>query len=598
MKNLISNTGQSIVLADANWFTAGDRTYWWDLQGTKFIGSDIYNACKSISTSPIGLGYLNQALTDPTIAERFNNEWYWVVGDIVHGGLAFFYYDSTSYYIAMIKIILDAEGNPSSITYQATPFSKTSDFYIIDKMYVAGDTENYGSCFFISDGDGKFTLGYYQVIPPVPPVVVWTVSAVEQPLNTYLPTGDSYPPTIPHSLRAFQGSNNGVSIRPDGETLFSITLQAWTKATTRAYFDCWDNLDNANLAPPDPNQDGGYSTTGGGDGSPQSSVDIDFPELPPDMLLNSGIIKMYSPSSNDMDSFVQYIYSAADSVILNFKKLWANPFDSIISFGVVPFDLTFLKDNAEEVKFCGVGSGVYMPPLKSQYTTVDCGDLDIVGEYGSLLDYNSYTRIKLFLPFIGFVDLNTDDVMDATVHIKYYIDLMTGDCLAIVKSTKTVQEFNVEFSSCIYQFRGNILSQAPLTGTNYQQLYSGIANLVEAVALPTPASVAGVADQIMGQKVQVQRSGVVAGNVGTLGEYNPYILIEKPIRSIPIDNDTINGYPSNITATLSQKNIRNSGYTVMKRDQIIMDEVIGPTEAEKQMIKDILETGIFLNYTG
>ena len=604
MQTLISNYGDSILLTDANWFNTGDRCYWWDRTGTLFGGDNLFKNAKTKSTNPIGFGYLNQAITDRTIAERINNEWYWFIGDVVHGGLAFVYKDVNSFYVTFIKLFLNNEGQPDHYEYQAITIGKTQNFYIIDKMYVAGDEENYGSCLFVSDNDGKFLLGYYQVIPPIPPVVVWTVSAVEQYLVKTLPTGNTMPPSVPTSLRAFQGTNNGYTFNPEGETVFSITYEAWTHPLSRAYFDCWDNLDNSNLGMPDPNDQDGYSTTGGGDGTPQSSVDIDFPSLPPDMLLNSGAIKMYVPSAEDMQSFMHYIYSSPTDIINNFKKIWANPMESIISFAVAPVDLSTFVNGTEEVSFCGVDTGVYMPKISSQFKEIDCGPLEVVGEYQSLLDYNSYTKVSLFLPFIGVVPLEVDEIMDATLTLKYFCDLLTGECMAILKSSKTWQDdsMNIQYNSCLYEFKGNMLTEAPLTGNNFQQLYSGVINLAQAVALPiaTGASAmetainagASLSQGVLGQKVAVQRSGVISGNVGTLGEYIPYIIVEKPIRSIPSNNEIMNGYPANFGATI--KDYIGTGYTVCKAGTVRTEDIARATHEEKEKIREILETGVYL----
>ena len=619
MQTLVSNTGQSVILSDANWFNTGDRCYWWDRTGTLFGGANLFKNAKACSTNPISFGYLNQAITDRTIADRINNEWYWFIGDVAHGGLAFVYKDVNSFYIAFIKVILNEQGTADHYEYQAITIGNTQNFYIIDRMYVAGDENNFGSCLFVSDDDGKFLLGYYQVIPPIPPVVVWTVSAVEQYLVKTLPTGNTMPPSVPTALKAFQGTNNGYNFNPEGETIFQITYEAWTHPVSRAYFDCWSNLDNSNLGVPDPNDDSGYSTTGGGNGEPQSSVDIDFPALPPDMLIESGAVKMYVPSKEDMQSFMHYIYSRPTDIINNFKKIWSNPMESIISFAVAPVDLTTFTSGTEEISFCGVKTGVYMPKISSQFKEVDCGTLDVVGEYQSLLDYNHYTRVQLFLPFIGFVTLDVDDIMDATLSLKYLCDLLTGECLAILKSTKTWQDdsMNIEYNSCLYEFKGNMLTEAPLTGNNFQQLYSGILNMMQTIAIPTATGAgiskaskiaqvtknsttaksaidagSSIAQDVLSQKVSVQRSGAVAGNVGTLGEYIPYIVIEKPIRSIPEYNQELNGYPANFGTII--KNYIGTGYTVCKTDSVRTNNILRATQSEKDMIKELLESGVIL----
>lgn len=334
----------------------------------------------------------------------------------------------------------------------------------------------------------------------------------------------------------------------------------------------WFNWAAANIEyEEDPQNDSDYNDPGGGDGQPQDSVDIDFPELPPNVLLQSGIIKMFNPSVQNMNDFVNFIYSSPDNIIANFKKIWANPMESIVSLGLIPF--TVPSTGGEEIRFCGVDSTVVAPVITNQYMTVDCGHLQLNEEYKTILDYANYTKIKLYLPFIGIKEINTDDVMNAYLELKYNIDLLTGDCVAMLKSSKT--EKNVKYASVLYSYNGNVITQVPLSGNNYQQLYSSIIGLVSNTIAPTPTGVAGVGSDILGQKVTVQRSGNLTGNCGALAEYVPYLIIEKPLRSVPEHNNKLIGYPCNMFGKL------DPSYQNMTADGKYSYTFKGYTEVEK-----------------
>lgn len=341
----------------------------------------------------------------------------------------------------------------------------------------------------------------------------------------------------------------------------------------------------------DPQGDQGYSAPDGGGGTPQESYDIPVSPLPPSIILQSGIIRTYLPTIANMKAFVDYIYSQPDSFYTNIKKMWVNPMESIVSFGLVPYTVTG-SGNVEEVKFCGVSTNIQMEYTEEQYIDVDCGTCSVPEEYLTLLDYSNYTKTKLFLPFIGIVEINTDEIMGAVSHLVYHCDILTGEVIAELEIAKTQREiYNIRYNSVLYSFKGNFLTSVPLTGNNYQQLYSGVLNLVSAVALPTPASVAGVASDILGQKVTVQRSGNLTSNGGALGGYLPYFIFEKPIRSLPEFNQKYNGYPANMTKTLKYI----SGYTEIEKGTFrttdfsrkILDE-------EAKELISLLEGGVIL----
>lgn len=341
----------------------------------------------------------------------------------------------------------------------------------------------------------------------------------------------------------------------------------------------------------DPQGDQGYSSPDGGDGVPQTSVDIPVSPLPPSVILESGIIRTYLPTLANMQAFVNYIYSQPDAFYTNVKKMWANPMDSLISFSLVPYTIAG-SGNSEIVKFCGVSTNIEMEYTTQQYIDVDCGTCYVPEEYKTLLDYNNYTRTKLFLPFIGICEVNTDDIMGATSHLVYHCDILTGEVIAELEVQKSQTAiYNIEYNSVLYSYKGNFLTSVPLTGNNYQQLYSGVLNLVTAAALPTPASVAGVAADVLGQKVTVQRSGNLTSNGGALGGYLPYYIFEKAIRSVPEHNNKYLGYPINKTYTLSSIN----GYTEIEPGTFRTDKFNKKIyDEEAQELLQLMEGGIIL----
>lgn len=602
-KFFLGNGGETLCFTDANYFGNGNRSYWWDSEGTRFNGQSIYSICVSMSTNPIPASYATQAQTDAATKFRFDNDWYWLIGDVLHGGIAFCY-DRPDYY-AMYYFTVDPEHHTASAWFNGMALHKNQNFYILHQVYNAG-ADIIGQGVIYSDTNGNFTIGYNE--PVVTPVVGITgMIQVETASVKSLPVGSSIPPLPAKSVKVNQKTTNGIHFTLADMTIIDIPEQGWCKLEYYPFAPAWwENLENESFVP-DPATPGGKNSTGGGNGEQQRSVDIDFPELPPDILINSGIIKMFAPTANEIKSLMHYIYSAPTAVVDNFKKIWSNPMESIISFGVVPWYIDPNTLVSEEVNFCGVKSGVHMHVLPSQYKEVDCGHLKVNEEYNSLLDYSSFTRLKLFLPFIGCVDLN-DDCMGADLHLKYFIDILSGECVANLKCTKTDDslDYPIEYNSVMYQFKGNVLTSAPLTGNNWQQLYSGVLNLVQTAALPSPigvkmASMAGqVAGDLTTQKVQVQRAGAITANSGTLGEYLPYVIIEKEIRSVPVNNEKYNGYPLNWGGTIdSFKDVKNekgekaSGYTVIRRDSMRVKD-INATDTERQMIKNILESGFIL----
>lgn len=532
---------------------------------------------------------------DPTTVEKLQNDGYWVCGDFVNGGLVAFNNASSNKVGWLLVRAMDDCPNDDFVYwfYYGIDNQDISDPYYGD-LYIA----------FVDKCkvNGQFDSSWWGVIIGSPMIGHWSVSdnqvIYERPpapqalSRVSIEDGDFVNNLLIFYKTTFMEDDNGGGfqrIGPDGMPMHD-RYEWWTVG---------------NQPVPDPNDGGGGSSTGGGDGSYDNTSDsIPIPSLPPDLLLSSGIIKMYYPTAAQMSAFTNFIYSSPLDVVANFKKIWANPMDSIISLGTVPFNVS--TTSPEEVKFCGVPSGISMSPIASQYIVIDCGYKKIDKYWDGALDYNNYTKIKLFLPFIGFIDLNTDDANGATITVKYNIDLYTGDALAFVhvlkddypvKAPESEKEKQaVHLDGTMYVHKGNVLSQVPLTGANYQGLYSGIMNLAGgAIVGGAAGAVAGIGAEVMSQKVNVTRSGHLSPNAGELGEYTPYLVIERPIQSKAgffIDKF---GYPSNVYKTF--KNLKGLGYVQIEPDSLIVDDLSskGVTNEEINELKAILASGIKYN---
>lgn len=593
----VSNLGISFRFNDIN--NISDHRYLVDGQSDKFDCAWLWSYVKEYPVNPT-----QPFITSGTDEEReaMNEQYFWLFGDAFKGGIAFANNGNS-----MTRFLY---ATSTETYFSSANIPTTGWFYLyINELFSMEESE---FAYAVESWQGGAELKAQNVVihPTVPPT--WTIGWATTPF-TALPKGfdvqatwDYFGVDAPKGVINNPTTSDGLNIEIAGHTvgiILSPFINAGSRFTKVPWYDFVEKRDK------DPDDDAPESSPAGGDGTPQDSIDIDFPDLPPDMLINSGIVNTFNPSASDMRSLMEYIYSQPDAFYTNLKKIWANPMESIISFSIVPFEVD--QGASAEIKFCGLGTGIYMPTVASQYKTVDCGFLDLPEEYASFLDYGAFTKIKCWCPFIGIVDLNTDDVIGARLTMRYNIDIFTGECVCFIKSTKQVERNHVDYNSVIYAFNGNCLMQAPLTGNNYQGLYGSILNLATHVALPvvTPsktavAAVTGAAaamgsagSELISEKVNVQRSGTAVGNTGMLAYYTPYVIIERPVRNRPANNGKYNGYPLNATGNLNGyiggKNMVGSGFTIVRDGTVrIYDGSI--TDAELQMIKDLLETGVII----
>lgn len=321
---------------------------------------------------------------------------------------------------------------------------------------------------------------------------------------------------------------------------------------------------------------------GGGDYDNDSDI-IPWAGLPTLGAFNSGFVAVYNPTESEIQAFANWLWGDISSVFSNISKWLSNVMDLIVSLAVVPVEPP--QGNTTEIKIGGQGTGVNSVLIANQYMAFDCGTFAVNEYYGNALDYGQYTRVNIFLPYIGVRELKTDEVMGGSVSVRYNIDLVSGSCVAMVRCNR--QGLN----AVLYQFEGNLSMQIPLVARDFMGMYQSILNAgIGAVGGGMVGGAGGMVSggasalNIMAMKPQVQHAGNLSSNGGHLGIHTPYLIIERPISDIPANSKMFYGAPSNITAKLSTI----KGYTEV--ESVILDG-IECTEEESRLIRQALEEG-------
>lgn len=382
--------------------------------------------------------------------------------------------------------------------------------------------------------------------------------------------------------------------------------------------------------PADQNDQGGVSDYMNGDGTFDDTTDkVPLPAMPTFSAAKSGMVSLFRPSLSEIQALGAYLWTNIKDFIENMQKLFSNPMDYFIAFHIVP--AVPEVGSARNIKLGLWTTNISMAPVVSQWHEADMGEITIQPYWGSALDYAPYTKISLFLPFIGSVSLNTDEVMGQTLSLKYRIDLLSGQCVAILLVN----------NDALYQFTGECSVSIPLTGADWSRIYTAAVGAVTALAAGVAGGVAAgakgatagmsaanampslpeatadigaqaekiasanvlrskallashvshtvdnVAGNIASAKPVVQHTGNISGSAGMLGNRTPYVLIEYPNQSLPENYKHFMGYPSNVYSNLTELN----GYT--ECEQILLSG-ISCTEDELAEITEAMKAGVYL----
>lgn len=348
--------------------------------------------------------------------------------------------------------------------------------------------------------------------------------------------------------------------------------------------DIVDGGDGTPISPILPSDD--TSDPGGGDEENPDynpfSDPIDFPDLPTGGdSISTGFIRVYTPSAGQLQQLAGVLWS--DSFANTIKKIQNDPMEAIISLHSVPFGLV---GSSVECRIGNFNSGVNMPAINHQFFTLDLGSIYIPEHWASALDYSPYVTIDCFLPFVGVISLQVDDIIGRTVHVKYNVDVLSGACVASVMCGNSV----------LYAYNTNLILRHPISQSSYGPLYQSILGMAgNTVHGAVRGGIGGAAGGAIGSAINtaiskhsnISRGGSIGGASGCLGNFTPYLIIHRPIQSLASGFAHFKGYPSNITGTIGSV----SGYTEVESVHLTG---IPCTDIERDEINALLYNGVIV----
>lgn len=337
----------------------------------------------------------------------------------------------------------------------------------------------------------------------------------------------------------------------------------------------------------DPYAGGGLqptSGTGGGEGTfTDNNIPIDFPPLPTISVVDTGFVNLFNPTNTQLKALATYMWTNPLFDITNFKALFANPMDCIMSLAILPVNIP--NGGTSTIKVGNISTDVSMTRAAQQFIEFDCGTINIPEYWGCYLDYSPYTKLSIFLPFIGVHEISADEVMKKSIHLKYHIDIFTGGCNAFLKCGDSV----------LYTYSGQCAFAIPITGNDYTSIVGSIMGAVSSVGttiatggMAAPSMVGSLMSMVTNcyaTKPSISHGSGLAGNSGFLGIKTPYLILTRPNLCLPSGQNSFIGYPTYISIQLSEL----SGYTEV--ENIHFNNFSGTDEEQSEVI-NLLKSGV------
>lgn len=247
---------------------------------------------------------------------------------------------------------------------------------------------------------------------------------------------------------------------------------------------------------------------------------------------------IYEPTNANMKKINDAIFiNAADGTTINVQQYFSSYKKFYCKIPVAGY---------KPLKGGRYDFGEQAPYVKEHTIVVDCGSVEIPEQYHSLLDYSPFSRLTIYLPFVGFQELDDKLVVGHTLKVQYTVDVLSGRCLAQLFVDST------DLKSCFAEYGGTIAADE-IFGTDNGYNYYGAYELMTTLQL---------------------------------GELSCYVLIHT---KMPLEGDIVNykGLPTNEIVKVGDV----TGF--VKYSSIHVDGMTA-TDSEKSEIESLLMSGIFV----
>ena len=313
------------------------------------------------------------------------------------------------------------------------------------------------------------------------------------------------------------------------------------------------------------------------------------------VLGGSGFNFYYVPSYHDLIKAAYYSLNGVNNLsdfVNNTAALILNPSTYIVSACCIPVDKSAFGAGSMQntIRLGGLlNFNVNCYPLGQLWADSPVWYQDLSNMYyDSFMDYEPYTKMHLFLPYIGMVPLNASQCMGGSITVQYRFEGITGKCVAFVKTTDKKGR-NTGF----YQYAGDAGYSLPWVGNNgggSQMIHSAASAAIGLAAgkadVPTVSGLLQTAEKFYAQESRPQMQGGFGVNTGALGGDDIVLFIQRAQNAMPDKYYDVHGYQTATGGKIGDY----SGFTRFDFVEISTDA----TPEENAEIETALKEGVFL----
>ena len=329
----------------------------------------------------------------------------------------------------------------------------------------------------------------------------------------------------------------------------------------------------------------------------------------------------YGLSTSTLGEFINAILD--NNFINDVSKLFSQPIDNVISIRHYPFNAPMVSlgsittTNSIVVNIHTITLSGYTAALMSNIAPplIDLGGISIpVGT--TFFDYAPYTKYELYLPYMGFVSLDTDHITGKYLNVKYAVDFNTGVATAYIQVKPTaVSDDNTNIVIMIKEAKIGV--DIPICGGNSAEIaksilgfglktagsmtgliggaishgMSGAVNVVDAATSSINFAADTSAGVIQAAQQRIVKGDVSNGYNATYGPSNMFLIKTTMKTDIPSSFNSMYGRLSRQTADMDEI---GAGAGLVKLEEFHLDGFGTATAGELSMIANALREGVIL----
>lgn len=191
-------------------------------------------------------------------------------------------------------------------------------------------------------------------------------------------------------------------------------------------------------------------------------ADIEWISVPTEKIkLNTYFNAMFALDRDDVAELANYIINPG--II---SSIFQSPSDWLSTLTYFPFDVAYNETDKQTLQIGSFASSISAKDVNPALQLYNLGFIFFNREYNNFLDMNGYTKIDLWLPYLGFVEVMPNEVMGKYLNIALDVDLNNGQgTYYLCVSTTRIDPLDT-----YPQYAGGLFKDCRIIGTYSVQL--------------------------------------------------------------------------------------------------------------------------------